>query len=103
MLRYTSEDDAFARANDSRYGLSTYHFTRDAALAERAQRELRYGETYVNRVGPETPQGYHAGFRQSGLGGEGTRWGVQDYLQLKTVYVDWNESRSPDYFLPYRD
>jgi len=103
LLTYSDWDDAIQRANSSRYGLSSYVFTRDLSLAEKAVRELRYGETYVNRVGPETPQGYHGGFRQSGLGGEGTAWGVRDYLQLKTAYVDWKEPHSADYFPPYPD
>jgi len=103
LLTYRDWDEAIARANASRYGLSSYVFTRDLSLAEKAIRELRYGETYVNRVGPETPQGYHAGFRQSGLGGEGSVWGYRDYLQLKTVYVDWKEPHRASYFLPYSD
>jgi len=103
LLTYADWDEAIARANASRYGLSSYVFTKDLSLAEKAIREIRFGETYVNRVGPESPQGYHAGFRQSGLGGEGTVWGVRDYLQLKTVYVDWKEPHRADYFLPYPD
>jgi acyl-CoA reductase-like NAD-dependent aldehyde dehydrogenase len=103
LLTYADWDEAIARANASRYGLSSYVFTRDLSLAEKAIREIRFGETFVNRVGPENPQGYHAGFRQSGLGGEGTVWGVRDYLQMKTVYVDWKEPHAADYFLPYRD
>lgn len=103
VLTFHDLDEAIHRANESRYGLSSYVFTRDLSKAEKAIRELRFGETYVNRVGPETPQGYHAGFRQSGLGGEGTRWGVQDYLQLKSVYVDWKEPHEADYFEPYPD
>lgn len=102
VLTYATFDEALERANASRYGLSSYVFTGRAETAERAVRELRCGETYINRVGPETPQGYHAGFRQSGLGGEGTRWGVQDYLQLKSVYVDWRRRRDEAYFFPYR-
>jgi acyl-CoA reductase-like NAD-dependent aldehyde dehydrogenase len=101
VLTYDDWDEAIRLANDSRYGLSSYVFTRDLSLAEKAIREIRFGETYVNRVGPENPQGYHAAFRQSGLGGEGTVWGVRDYLQLKSVYVDWKEPHSADYFLPY--
>jgi acyl-CoA reductase-like NAD-dependent aldehyde dehydrogenase len=103
LLTYRDWDDAIARANSSRYGLSSYVFTRDVSLAEKAVHELRFGETYVNRVGPETAQGYHAGFRQSGLGGEGSAWGYRDYLQLKTVYVDWKEPHRASYFLPYSD
>jgi lactaldehyde dehydrogenase / glycolaldehyde dehydrogenase len=103
LLTFQDWDEAIARANASRYGLSSYVFTRDLALAEQAIRELRVGETYVNRVGPESPQGYHAGFRQSGLAGEGTVWGVRDYLALKTAYVDWKEPHVADYFPPYPD
>jgi D-glyceraldehyde dehydrogenase (NADP+) len=103
ILTYDDWDEAIRRSNASRYGLSSYVFTRDLSLAEKAARELKFGETYVNRVGPESPQGFHAGFRESGLGGEGTVWGVRDYLQLKTVYVDWKEPHAADYFLPYPD
>jgi acyl-CoA reductase-like NAD-dependent aldehyde dehydrogenase len=103
VLTFNEFDDAIHRANESVYGLSSYVFTRDVSRAEKAIRELRFGETYVNRVGPETPQGYHAGFRHSGIGGEGTRWGVQDYLQLKSVYVDWKEPHDANYFEPYPD
>jgi len=103
LLTYADWDEAIRRANASRYGLSSYVFTRDVSLAEKAAQQLKIGETYVNRVGPENPQGYHAGFRQSGLGGEGTVWGVRDYLQLKSVYVDWKEPHSADYFAPYPD
>jgi acyl-CoA reductase-like NAD-dependent aldehyde dehydrogenase len=101
VLTFHDWEEAIARANASRYGLSSFVFTRDLRRAEVAIHGLRYGETYVNRVGPESPQGYHAGFRQSGLGGEGTVWGVRDYLQLKSVYVDWNDPHRADYFLPY--
>ena len=101
VLEFSSDDDVIHRANDSRYGLSSYVFTASGARAERFARELEFGETYVNRVGPETPQGYHAGYRQSGLGGEGSRWGVYDYMQVKSVYVDWNDPHRAEYFLPY--
>ncbi|HUI38847.1 MAG TPA: aldehyde dehydrogenase family protein [Thermoplasmata archaeon] len=102
VLRYTDFDEALARSNASRYGLSSYVFTNSLTRAERAVRRLRYGETYINRVGPETPQGYHAGFGESGLGGEGSRQSVEDYLQRKSVYVDWRSPHRADYFLPYR-
>lgn len=101
ILEFDDFEDVIRRSNASPYGLSSYVFTRSGAFAEKAARELLFGETYINRVGPESPQGYHAGFRQSGLGGEGSRWGLYDYLQLKSVYVDWREPHSADYFLPY--
>jgi acyl-CoA reductase-like NAD-dependent aldehyde dehydrogenase len=97
----TDLDDAIARVNRGRYGLASYVFTRDAGMAERAARRLRYGETYVNRAGPESPQGYHTGFRESGLGGEGSRYGILDYQQLKSVYVDWSSPHRGDGYFPY--
>ncbi len=103
VLTFSKWDDAIEAANRNEYGLSSYVFTRDARRAEQAARDLRFGETYVNRAGPESPQGYHGGMRRSGLAGEGAAWGLRDYLQLKTVYVDWKEPHSADYFLPYPD
>lgn len=94
-------DDAIDRVNRGRYGLASYVFTRDAGMAERAARRLRYGETYVNRAGPESPQGYHTGFRESGLGGEGSRYGILDYQQLKSVYVDWSSPHRGEGYFPY--
>ncbi|HTT26372.1 MAG TPA: aldehyde dehydrogenase family protein, partial [Thermoplasmata archaeon] len=94
-------DEAIDRVNRGRYGLASYVFTRDAGMAERAARRLRYGETYVNRAGPESPQGYHSGFRESGLGGEGSRYGILDYQQLKSVYVDWRSPHRGDGYFPY--
>ncbi|MHB8351848.1 MAG: aldehyde dehydrogenase family protein [Thermoplasmata archaeon] len=101
ILTYRTIDEVIGRANHCQYGLSSYVFTREGAVAERLARELKFGETYVNRVGPESPQGYHAGFRQSGLGGEGSRSGVTDYMQLKSVYVDWSDPPEAAYFFPY--
>lgn len=94
-------DEAIDRSNASRYGLSSYLFTKDLAVAERVAHLLRFGETYINRAGPESPQGYHAGLRESGLGGEGSRRSVEDYLQLKTVYVDWGGSAGLADPMPY--
>ncbi|HEV2429398.1 MAG TPA: aldehyde dehydrogenase family protein [Thermoplasmata archaeon] len=101
VLRYTDFDEAIARANASRFGLSSYVFTESASRAERAVRGLRFGETYINRAGPESPQGYHAGLRESGLGGEGSLQGVEDYLALKSVYVDSRARPSEVGYFPY--
>lgn len=103
VLPFSTIDEVIGRANDCRYGLSSYVFTRDLATAERCARELAFGETYINRVGPESPQGYHGGLRMSGLGGEGSRGGVEEYLQRRSVYVGWREPPGADYFPPYPD
>jgi lactaldehyde dehydrogenase/glycolaldehyde dehydrogenase len=53
----------------------------------RASRDLAFGEVYVNRVGPEEVNGFHAGFRQSGLAGDDGVHGLEGYFLKQTGYV----------------
>lgn len=85
-----SEDDLFKYANDSKYGLASYLFTSDPDMIFRASEGIRFGEVYVNMPGPESSQGYHTGFRLTGQAGEGSRFGVEEYLKLKNVYIDYS-------------
>jgi acyl-CoA reductase-like NAD-dependent aldehyde dehydrogenase len=94
-------DEAIERANRGVYGLSSYVFTKDVTVAERAAKRLRFGEVYINRVGPESPQGYHAGYRQSGLGGEGSLFGILDYMNVKSIYTDWSVPHNTQGWMPY--
>ena len=75
------------RANDSRFGLSAYVYTSDLRSAMRASRDLSFGEVYINRPGPEELNGFHAGFRESGLGGDDGAHGLDGYFRKQTVYV----------------
>ncbi|MFB6184802.1 MAG: aldehyde dehydrogenase [Haloarculaceae archaeon] len=85
-----SLDEAIANANDTRYGLSAFLFTSDYRTAMRVVDELAFGETYVNRTMGEALQGFHVGWKESGLGGEDGKHGVLKYTQLKSVYHDWS-------------
>ena len=69
-------DEAIAWANDSVYGLTSSIFTKDVDVAMRACDEIKFGETYVNRENFETMQGFHAGWRKSGIGGADGKHGV---------------------------
>lgn len=84
------EDELFRYANDSKYGLASYLFTSDPNLIFRASEGIRFGEVYVNMPGPESSQGYHTGFRLTGQAGEGSRFGIEEYLKLKNVYVEYS-------------
>ncbi len=102
ILEVDSFDKAIDYANDSKYGLASYVFTKDSTRVLKAMNRIKFGESYINQVGPEQLQGAHTGFRQSGLGVEGSKYGLECYTQLKTCYVDWNDKPSLSYLFPYR-
>ncbi len=101
VLTVDTFDRAIEYANDSKYGLASYVFTKDNGRVFKAMHKIKFGECYINQVGPEQLQGAHTGFRQSGLGAEGSRYGLEQYTQLKTCYVDWNDKPNLPYLFPY--
>ena len=80
-------DEAIACANDSDYGLTSSIYTKDMGAAMRACREIKFGETYINRENFEAMQGYHAGVRKSGIGGADGKHGLYEYTQTHMVYL----------------
>lgn len=90
LMTVADFDEALERANDSDYGLSAYLFTRDISRLMRVSRELKFAEIYFNRSNGEQVQGYHAGWGQSGIGGEDGKYGFDGYLKKQTMYVRWS-------------
>jgi lactaldehyde dehydrogenase/glycolaldehyde dehydrogenase len=86
-----SLEEALEIANDSRYGLSAYLFSRDYATVMRAVNDLQFGEIYINRTLGESVHAHHAGFKESGIGGEDGKWGLLRYTQIKTAYHHYGE------------
>jgi acyl-CoA reductase-like NAD-dependent aldehyde dehydrogenase len=101
VLEVQTFDQAIEMANDSEYGLASYVFTRDSVNVMKAVHKIRFGETYINQVGPEQLQGAHTGFRMSGVGAEGSKYGLELYTQLKTCYIDWSDKPGLPYLFPY--
>ncbi|MFN3722213.1 MAG: aldehyde dehydrogenase [Paracoccaceae bacterium] len=100
VMKVSGFDEAMHIANDSRYGLSAYLFTQDYRRIMQAVADIRFGEIYINRIGPESLQGYHTGYRNSGPGGDDGVHGLDSYLHKKTVYVNWSGG-SPVALMPY--
>ena len=80
-------DEAIALANDSEYGLTSSIFTNDLNAALQASRELKFGETYINREHFEAMQGFHAGRRKSGIGGADGKHGLHEFTETHVVYI----------------
>ena len=87
MCAFDSEADALRVANDTPYGLAAYVFTKDGARIVRMSEELQYGIVGINDALPATAQAPFGGVKHSGLGREGGRQGIEEYLDLR--YVSW--------------
>ena len=86
ILGIDSMEEAVAIANASRYGLSAYLFSRDYGTVMKTVNDLDFGEIYVNRTLGESIHAHHAGYKESGIGGEDGKWGLLRYTQVKTAY-----------------
>lgn len=84
ILPYSNEQEAIRIANDTRYGLAAYIWSRDSARAARVGRSIRAGQVAINGANGDmnTPFG---GFKQSGNGREGGEYGLRDFLEVKAV------------------
>ncbi|MCK1348710.1 MULTISPECIES: NAD-dependent succinate-semialdehyde dehydrogenase [unclassified Bradyrhizobium] len=85
VLPFDSEDEVLARANSSEMGLAAYVYTDSLRRALRLSENIEYGMVGINTTsftGPPIPFG---GWKQSGLGREGSRHGIQEYMELKYV------------------
>jgi lactaldehyde dehydrogenase/glycolaldehyde dehydrogenase len=89
IVPFDTYDEVVEMANSTSYGLTSYVFTSDLTRAMRITDDLEFGEVYVNKIGPEQPQGFHTGWKMSGMGGEDGTHGFQRYLRKKTVYLGY--------------
>ncbi|MDX5358469.1 MAG: aldehyde dehydrogenase family protein, partial [Rhodobacterales bacterium] len=85
LFRFETEDQAVAYANDTIFGLAAYFYARDIGRITRVQEALEYGIVGVNTGIISTEVAPFGGVKQSGLGREGSRHGIEDYLELKYV------------------
>ncbi|WP_367160837.1 aldehyde dehydrogenase [Kozakia baliensis] len=88
LIKTENYEDAIRQANESRYGLSAYVFTSNLDRIMKINSELDFGEVYVNREGGEAAQGFHHGYRDSGIGGEDGQHGLEAYVETQTIYLN---------------
>ena len=87
IIEFENIDTVIKWANDVEYGLASSVFTKSIDIATRICRELKFGETYINRWHFEAIQGFHAGVKKSGIGGADGKHGVEEYLTTHVVYL----------------
>lgn len=90
VTTFKTLDEAIEKANDCVYGLTSSIYTQNTDVMMRALNEIHFGETYVNREHFEAFQGFHAGVRQSGIGGDDGERGLEEFLETHVCYVDYD-------------
>ncbi len=85
LFKFETEDEVIALANDTIFGLASYFFARDYARIIRVQEALEYGIVGVNTGLISSEVAPFGGVKQSGLGREGSKYGIEDYLEIKYI------------------
>lgn len=83
VIAFDTEEEAVRIANDTPFGLAAYFYTRDYARVWRVMEGLEYGMVAANEGGLSTEVAPFGGIKQSGLGREGARQGLEEYLEIK--------------------
>lgn len=86
LVRFDTEAEVIAWANDSEFGLAAYFYTRDLSRGWRMAEALEIGMVGVNTGMISTEVAPFGGIKQSGLGREGSKYGIEDFLEIKSVF-----------------
>ena len=87
LFRFSTEDEAVAMANDTQYGLAAYFYAADMGRTWRVSEGLEYGMVGVNTGLISTEVAPFGGFKESGIGREGSHHGLDEYLETKYVAI----------------
>jgi succinate-semialdehyde dehydrogenase/glutarate-semialdehyde dehydrogenase len=90
LFRFASEAEAVAMANDTEFGLAAYFYSRDVARCWRVGEALEYGMVGVNTGLISNEVAPFGGVKQSGIGREGSKYGIEEYLDIKYLCFDVN-------------
>ncbi|HEV3250400.1 MAG TPA: betaine-aldehyde dehydrogenase [Puia sp.] len=95
ILRFDSEEEVIERANNTSYGLAAGVFTNDIKRGHRVIHQLQAGTCWINNYNITPIELPFGGYKQSGLGRENSLAAIQQYTQLKSVYVELGNVESP--------
>jgi len=87
IFTFQTEEDVVNKANHSKYGLAAYCFTNNLGRGHRMIKNLDYGIVGINDPSPIVPQAPFGGFKESGMGKEGGKYGLEEYLEEKYVSI----------------
>ncbi|TPW09534.1 MAG: aldehyde dehydrogenase, partial [bacterium] len=90
VMKFSSDDDAIALANDHMYGLAAGLWTNDLRRAHRLAARLEAGTVWVNTYNFYDPAAPFGGYKESGFGRELGMHALAEYTQTKTVWIDLN-------------
>jgi succinate-semialdehyde dehydrogenase/glutarate-semialdehyde dehydrogenase len=85
VYKFSNDDEVIKMANDTPYGLASYFYSRDIGRIWRVAEALEYGIVSVNNGLPTIPEVPFGGVKESGIGREGSRYGLDDYLIIKYI------------------
>ena len=83
LLRFKTEAEVLQMANDTEFGLASYFYSRDMGRIWRVSEGLEYGMVGINTGILSTAVAPFGGVKQSGIGREGSRYGMDDYIEIK--------------------
>ncbi|WP_250455415.1 aldehyde dehydrogenase [Caballeronia sp. ATUFL_M2_KS44] len=89
VLPYSTLDDALAMANDHQFGLSSVVYTENYRHAMKVANGIEGGELYINRTPADPYQGFHAGWKRSGIGGDDGKHGMLEFTQTRLVVMKY--------------
>ncbi|MFQ3872215.1 aldehyde dehydrogenase [Staphylococcus equorum] len=90
IVTYNEFEDAIEQANDTNAGLSSFIFSEDLKEIMTATERLKFGEVYANCEAEEVVNGFHAGWRESGLGGADGIHGLDEYYNTTVSYIRYD-------------
>jgi betaine-aldehyde dehydrogenase len=102
VSEYSTVDDAIEKANDVSYGLAASVYGKDITSCIRVANKLKFGTVWINEHGVLTSETPHGGFKQSGFGKDLSLYSLEEYTNLKHVYIDQSGmARKPWHYTVY--